>query len=99
MRGSKGKEKACFRERMCRSLDIQPDVFAGGTLIELRDRNSVTLRGCGRVTVYTDTEIRFCARECEVCIRGQRLCCSSYCKGTAVVDGCIYSVSFEEVGR
>ena len=95
----KDKEKICFRERVCSLLDIQPDVFIGGTLIELRGRNSVTLRGCGRVTVYTDTEIRFFSREGEVCIRGQRLCCSSYCKDTAVVDGNIIGVSFEEVHR
>ena len=99
MKDTKDTEKISFRERMCHSLDIQPDVFLGGTLIELRGRNSVTLKGCGKVTVYTDTEIRFSAYEGEVKISGRRLCCSSYCKGAAVVDGCIECVSLEETKK
>ena len=49
--------------------------------------------------VDTDTEIRFSAYEGEVRISGRRLCCSSYCKGAAVVDGCIECVSFEETKK
>lgn len=91
------KEKASIKERLCHSLDIQPDIFPRQTFIELRGRNSVTVRGCGRVKVYTDTEIKLSSAEGLVCIKGRRLCCTAYHKGAAVIDGFICSVSFEEV--
>ena len=90
------QEKADIKERLCHALDISPDIFPNGTLIEIRGRNSVTVSGAGGVTVYTDTEIRFAIRGGEIRILGQRLCCASYHKGCAVVDGLIGSVSFEE---
>jgi hypothetical protein len=91
--------QASFSERLCRTLDIQPDILPYGTLIELRGRYSVTLRGCGRVIVYTDREISFATHKGTVCVRGSRLCCSSYCKGAAVVDGLIEGVFFEGVEK
>ncbi|MBQ9112212.1 MAG: YabP/YqfC family sporulation protein [Clostridia bacterium] len=96
MSENKRSEKASLRERLCHTLDIQPDIFPGGTLVEIRGRNSVTVKGGGRITVYTDSEVRLLTRNGSVCIRGSRLCCSAYCKGATSVDGCICSVSFEE---
>ncbi len=83
-----------FSEKLCRTLDIQPDIFPYGTLVELRGRGSVTVRGCGCVTVYTNEEICFSVRGGELCIRGSGLSCASYCRGTAVIDGHIDGVSF-----
>lgn len=91
--------KVSVKERLCHTLDIQPDVFLGGTLVEIRGRNAVTVKGGGRITVYTDEEVRLLTREGAVSIRGQRLCCASYCRGTVCVDGCIRSVSFEEAEK
>lgn len=88
--------KPTLPERLCRSLDIQPDIFPYGTLIELRGRCSVTLRGCGHITEYTDTRICFSVKGGQICICGRRLSCAAYCAGSAVVDGHIDSVSFEE---
>ncbi len=85
-----------IRERLCHGLDISPDIFPGGTLIELRGRNRIALRGCGCVRCYTDTEIGFECFEGVVYIRGRRLCCSSYRPSLAVVDGYIDCVCFEE---
>ena len=92
-------EKPRMSERLCRSLDIQPDILPHGTLVELRGRCSVTLRGCGRVTEYTDKLIGFSTHDGVLYVRGHRLSCSSYCKGAAVVDGLIDSVEFEEAGK
>lgn len=89
-------ERQRVSEKLCRTLDIQPDIFPYGTLVELRGRSSVTVRGCGRVTEYTDNCISFAMKGGFLCIRGKRLSCASYCKGAAVVDGLIDSVSFEE---
>ncbi len=94
--GNKKEQNAkSLRERLCHSLDISPDIFPGGTFLELRGRCSVTLRGCGRLLHYGREELRFASREGQICVRGQRLCCSSYRKGIAVVDGHIDSISFE----
>ncbi len=91
----KTKERASMRERLCHTFDIQPDVFPRETHIELRGQNSVTLHGCGRVLVYTDTLISVECREGRACVRGLRLCCSAYKRGTAVIDGYITAVEFE----
>lgn len=85
-----------FSEKMCNYLDIQPDVLPHGTLVELRGRTSVTLRGCGRVTEYGDGLICFAVRDGEICVCGERLSCTSYRIGSAVVEGFINSVHFRE---
>ena len=93
------KERLSFSERLCRSLDIQPDILPYGTLIEIRGRSSVTLRGCGRVKVYTDTTVSFATRRGTVSVKGRGLCCTSYRKGAAVIDGIVDGVYFEGVAE
>ena len=93
------KEKISLGERLRSALDIEADTLPYGTLVEIRGRGSVTLRGCGRVIVYTDREMRFLCHRGQICVRGRRLFCSSYCTGTAVIDGVIDGVTFEEVER
>ena len=85
-----------MRERLCHAFDIKPDIFLGETLIELRGRNSLTVCGGGGITAYGDGEIRFKLREGELSVKGERLACASFERGAAVVDGNIFSVSFEE---
>lgn len=85
-----------IRERLCHAFDIKPDIFLGETLIELRGRNSLTVRGGGGITEYGDREIRFKLKEGELSVKGERLSCASFEKGAAVLDGNIFSVSFEE---
>lgn len=80
-------------------LDIQPDTLPYGTLIEIRGRGSVTLRGCGHVLLYTDSEMRFSCHGGQICIKGRRLLCSSYCRGAAVIDGIIDAITFEEAEK
>ncbi len=92
-------QRSTLREKLCHTLDISPDIFPGGTLIEMRGRNRISLRGCGPVICYTDTEIGFSCSEGNVFVRGKRLCCSSYCPSLAVIDGHISCVCFEEKMR
>lgn len=91
--------KISLGERLYGVLDIQPDVFPYGTLVEIRGRGSVTLRGCGHVLAYTDREMRFSCHGGQICVRGRRLRCSSYCRGAAVIDGVIDGVTFERAGK
>ena len=92
---AEGGSSLSFSERLCRALDIQPDILPYGTLIEIRGRSSVTLHGCGSVLRYSDTHLSFASRFGRVCIRGHGLCCSSYKRGTATVEGVIEGVFFE----
>ena len=91
----RNKDKADFKERLCHSLDIQPDIFPRQTFVELRGRNSLTVKGCGRVSKYTETEIRLLCADGELCVKGRRLCCTAYHKGAAVIDGYVCGVWFE----
>lgn len=95
-RTNQGESAPRMRERLCHALDIQPDIFLGETLIELRGRNSLTVRGGGGITAYGEGEIRFKLRRGELSVKGERLACASFERGAAVVDGNIFSVSFEE---
>ena len=89
-------KKATLKEKLCHTLDIQPDLFPNETHVEMRGRNCVTIKGGGCITVYTDKEVRLAVKGGSICVRGDRLCCLSYCKGAVVVDGSVRSVSFEE---
>lgn len=92
----KNNDTPGLKERLCHALDVPPDLFPQETFIELRGRSSLSVSGAGGVTLYTDRQVRFALRRGELCIRGRRLCCTSYHKGSATVDGLISSVSFEE---
>ena len=85
---------ASLRERLSRSLDIPPDLFVGGSLIEIRGQNAVSVRGGGRILCYTEEEIRIALRTCVISVRGKRLICTSYCRGAIGIDGQIESVCF-----
>ncbi len=95
-RQKKREEKESWRERLCRSLDVPPDVFSGEGLVEIRGRSALCVSGCGKILVYTPEEIRIALRRGALKIEGKRLCCTSYHVGAIGVDGHICRVSFEE---
>lgn len=92
----KREEKAGLREKLCQRLDIPPDLLPGAGLVEIRGRNSVSVRGCGKILVYTPEEIRIGLRKGSLLIVGKRLICTSYHAGAVGIDGWIDRVSFEE---
>ncbi|MBQ9087088.1 MAG: YabP/YqfC family sporulation protein [Clostridia bacterium] len=89
-------ERADLRERLCRRLDLPPDCLPGVGLVELRGQNSMTVKGCGKILTYTPELIRIGLKKGVLCVRGRRLCCTSYYVGAVGVDGWICGVSFEE---
>ena len=54
----RSEEERGLRERLCRALDLAPDCFSGECLVELRGRYAATVRGGGRILLYTPEEIR-----------------------------------------
>ena len=85
-----------LRERLCRRLDLAPDFFAGAGLVELRGRSEVTVRGGGRILLYTPSEIRIAMGRDVLSILGEELVCTSYYRGAVGVGGRIFGVCFEE---
>jgi len=85
-----------LRERLCRRLDLSPDLFSGEGLVEIRGRGAVTVRGGGRILLYTPEEIRIAMGKYTISVSGDALVCTSYYQGAVGVDGRIFAVSFEE---
>ena len=90
------EERENLRERLCRHLDIPPDFFGGESLVEIRGRGSVTVKGGGRILLYTPEEIRIALAKSVLSIGGEGLVCTSYYPGAIGVEGRIFQVSFEE---
>lgn len=88
--------KLGFPERICRALDIEPDVLPHSSLVEIRGRSAVTVSGGGKILDYTDGEIKLALKKGAISIRGKRLVCASFCAGKVRIEGRIESVSFEE---
>ena len=84
-----------FKEKLYKKLDIEPDIV-GGSMIELRGRESLSLRGCERILVYRSDEIRLSISEGVLAVLGERLICTSYFGGVVRIEGSIKGISFEE---
>ena len=83
-------------ERLCRMLDISPEVLPSVPAIEILGRSLVKIRGGGAILLYTPSEIRIALPKGEyVSLKGEELCCTSYNRGVLGVEGVIGSVSFE----
>lgn len=91
------EERLGWRERICRGLDIVPDVWAGESLIEIRSRRLLTLRGSGRLLVYTPEQICVAMKRGNIVILGTGLVCTAYHIDAIEIEGRIGSVCFEEV--
>ena len=89
-------ERIGFREKLCKSLDIPPDLFPGQSFLELRGRGSMTLKGCGKILLYTPEKIRVGLKQGSLTVCGKRLVCISYHAGAVGIDGEIDGISFEE---
>ena len=88
--------KGCFRERLCKSLDIDPDILPHGSMIEIKGRNSLMVRGETKIIVYTPEIIRIKIGEGILSVSGERLICTSYYANAVGIEGMIESVSFGE---
>ena len=88
-------EKRSLAEWASAKLDIPADIFPGAGTLELRGRNTLTLRGCRHILKYSPEEMRFQMNKDRLTVTGKRLVCTSYLCGAVVIDGRIDSVSFE----
>ena len=85
-----------FRDRLCRRLDIVPDLVSGEPTVEIRGRSLVSVQGGERILTYTPEEIQIALKRGCVRIKGKDLVCISYYVGAIGVEGRIFCVCFEE---
>lgn len=90
------QDKVGLKEKICRAFDIYPDVFPGTCTVEVRGRNLVVVRECGKILLYTPDRIMIRVSRGKLRIDGKRLECTAYHRGSVMIDGYINSVSFEE---
>lgn len=95
----KEERRESLREKICRELDIEPDIFPSEGMVEIRGRSSMVVRGCGRILVYKPEEIRLEMGECEISVWGENLVCTSYYLGAVGIEGRINSINYDEVGK
>lgn len=88
------KEEMRLSEKVCRALDIPPDLLPGEGVVEIRGRGVVTVKGSGKILLYTPEEICVEMKKGMVSVRGQGLVCTSYHREAIDIEGRIYSVSF-----
>ena len=91
------EDKLRFSERMCKALDIEPDILSGSSLVEIRGQGAVSISGSGKILDYTDGEIRIALKKGAIVINGKHLVCASFCAGKARIEGRIKSVRFEDI--
>ena len=88
------KDKIGFFEYLAIKGDISCDTFNGELHVEMRGLNTMYVQGCRRILKYSPEEMILAAKGTEVCIKGERLVCSSYHDGTVCVNGKIDAVLF-----
>lgn len=86
-----------WRERISRALDVPPDLLPGGSLLEIRGREAMTVRGSGKILVYTPEQVCVELGHGVLSVKGKRLVCTTYYLGALGIEGRIEMVSFEDL--
>ena len=87
-------EREGWRERVSRVLDVPPDLLPGGSLLEIRGRQAITVRGSGKILRYTPEEVCVELGRTVLSVKGRRLVCTSYYLGALGIEGRIDEVTF-----
>ena len=90
----RGSLKRSFSEFLTCECDIPGELVSGGCYVEIRGRNSVKVRGCRRIVVYSPVKVVLKMKRELLCVSGKRLSCVTYLAGAVSVEGIIDSVSF-----
>ena len=99
MKQKKQEEGLSFRERVSRALDLPPDLLPGGSLLEIRGRGEMTLRGGGKILLYTPEEICVALADGVLSVKGRCLVCTSYYVGALGIEGRIDEVVFGDAAH
>ncbi len=94
MKGEK-RERERFGEKLRRALELDGDFTRHGYTIDVRGRSCATIRGAGKILIYTPERIRLGVRDGAIEISGEGLVCASYCAESVGIEGKISSIIFE----
>ena len=89
-----GAVRRTVRDKIRHGLELD-DVLCASDMLEVRGRETLTVRGCRKILLYTAREIRLRLCEYVLVIKGEGLYCASYYAGAVRVDGEISSLEFE----
>lgn len=98
MKEKKKSLKRSFSEMLVCECDVPGEILAGGCFVEIRGRNSVRIRGCMRIILYSPCKIVLKMKREILQVCGKRLTCVTYFAGAISVEGVIDSVSFLREG-
>ena len=95
MQDQNEKKQKSLGERVCRLLDVTPDMLPGGHRIEIRGRGAISISGCGRILLYAPCEIRVALSDSVLAVVGRDLVCVAYSEREVSIEGRIDNVSFK----
>lgn len=91
------KRKVGLGKRIRKALELD-EIINERDNLQLCGVNDLTVRECGRILHYSESEIKLSLRGYILRIEGEGLYCTSYYGGTVRVDGEIDALYFERRG-
>lgn len=88
------KEKRSIAELLACDYDIPAEVLCGGCFVEMRGRYCVSVRGCRKIILYSESKVILKMKREILQILGKRLSCITYTAGAVTIEGIIDSVSY-----
>ena len=76
---------------------LAEDIWGEGPFIELRGRQEISIQGCRKIVVCTETEVLLRLRDTDLYIEGNSLCCVTYFAGAVSVRGEITLLRFDKI--
>ena len=90
------KQRPDILERLGKALDVDCDMLCRGFSAELKGKNRAVLYGIKRIISYREEEMTFACADGVFFVRGSRLCCTVFKRGSVIVEGDIGRMGFEE---
>ena len=97
MQEEKTKNKKRIAERLCKSLDISPDILSSSHKLEVFGRSAISISGCKKILLYAPCEIRLALKDSMLCIVGRDLVCVAYSPTDVTIEGRIDDICFKEI--
>lgn len=88
-------KKTRMGDKIKRALEFGEIVGSSDTL-DMRGYDDLTVRGCGAILLYSQSEIRLSLSSYVLTIRGEGLYCASYFSGAVRIEGEICALEFNK---
>ena len=97
MQEEKTNNRKRLAERLCKSLDISPDILSSSHKLEVFGRNAISISGCKKILLYAPCEIRLALKDSMLCIVGRDLVCVAYSPTEVTIEGRIDNLCYKEM--